>query len=382
MTMSSLDAELGPTSVGRVVLPAECYHSHSVFKAETKAIFNSKFQFACLTSEVEKDRDFVCIDHAGAAVVVQNFKGVIKAFQNICTHRFNRIQSEEQGNRPLTCMYHGWTFDASGFPSGMPKKEQFLTGRNREDFCLPEYRVEICGKFAFVVDQDETLTLRDYLGEFFLVLEEVSKHIGQQVYRDNILHAANWKLLVENVVECYHCSTVHRDTFIPQGFGKAPLQDLVIDREHSSSHFPRTAAAQEDLRRRYLAHLKNREFSHDSYYHIFIFPNLFVSSSEGMTFYVGHALPLSSDQTSLRIRYYEPNLQLVGRHRVRQDEVTEQSNAIGLALIEEDRVILEAIQRNMSLTRRPGALGDEEVRIKAFWDAYASRMTNPALAES
>jgi phenylpropionate dioxygenase-like ring-hydroxylating dioxygenase large terminal subunit len=232
----------------------------------------------------------------------------------------------------------------------------------------------------FLAEQDETLSLEEHLGQFFPVLEELSAHFGPQVLYSNIHHAANWKLLVENVVECYHCSTVHRETFIPQGFGRLPIEQLLVDGEHTSSHFPRAPAAQEDIRRRYLAHLKSRSFSHDSYYHIFIFPNLFISSTEGMTFYVGQALPRSAGETILRMRYLEPNLTLAKRHRTRQDEVTEQSNQIGLALIEEDRSILEAIQRNVRLARRPGVIGDEEVRIKRFWESYASRMSQPPAA--
>jgi phenylpropionate dioxygenase-like ring-hydroxylating dioxygenase large terminal subunit len=57
--------------------------------------------------------------------VLQNFKGEIRAFANICSHRFNRIQTEPRGNRPLMCAYHGWNFDESGFPRGMPRREGF-----------------------------------------------------------------------------------------------------------------------------------------------------------------------------------------------------------------------------------------------------------------
>lgn len=376
--MPTIEAELEPSNGPKGSLSADSYHSPAIFETEISKIFGSRFQFACLTSEVANDRDFVCIDHAGASIVVQNFKGVIKAFQNICTHRFNRIQTEERGNRPLTCMYHGWTFDAEGFPAGMPKREQFLVGGDTSHLCLPQYRVEVCGIFVFLAEKDETLSLEEHLGQFFPVLRDLSAHLGPQVLYSNVHHAANWKLLVENVVECYHCSTVHRETFIPQGFGRLPIEQLLVDGEHTSSHFPRAPAAQEDIRRRYLSHLKSRSFSHDSYYHIFIFPNLFISSTEGMTFYVGQALPISAGETILRMRYFEPNLTLAKRHRTRQDEVTEQSNTIGLALIEEDRTILESIQRNVRLARRRGMIGDEEVRIRMFWESYLARMSRAA----
>lgn len=363
------------------MIPKLNYHSPDVFTREADRLFGSGWHFACLSSEVANDRDFVCVDYPADSIVVQNFKGAIKAFQNVCTHRFNKIQTEDRGNRPLTCGYHAWSFDSTGFPAGMPKKAQFLAeGARPESLCLTRYQVELCGKFLFVAVGDPDQSLREQLGTFYGVLEEISRHIGAETHFEAVPHAANWKLLVENVVECYHCAVAHTETFIPAGFGKLPLEKVVIRGDHSSCHFPRMADARDGLRKRMFSHLASREFSHDSFYHIFIFPNLFIASTEGMSFYVGHAIPVGPEQSLLRLRYLAPNLEFTAGQRQRQDKISQETNAIGLRLVAEDRAILENVQKGIRIADKPGRLGADEVRVQAFMDSYMAIM-EPAAAQ-
>jgi phenylpropionate dioxygenase-like ring-hydroxylating dioxygenase large terminal subunit len=352
------------------------YHSPDALEREVERLFNTGFQFVALTTELEKDRNFVCLDRAGAAIVVQNFKGELRAFQNICTHRFNKIQTEDRGNRPLSCRYHGWTFDRTGAPSGLPKREQFTgpSGEIDASLCLPQYPIEVCGKFVFVNMGGGAASLNEHLGDFYETLEEISVHIGAEIHSCTVPHAANWKLLVENVLECYHCATVHRDTFIPLGVGKKPIDQVILSGDHSSSHFPRVDEEREHLRQRYLSHLKSRGFAHNSFYHIYIFPNLFISSGEGLSFYVGNALPVSPAETNLRMRIFEPAVELSEKHRARQDPINAGTIETSLALVEEDRAILEMIQRGIGLSDRPGRIGAEEIRIKAYMERYAHHM--------
>ncbi|TWB38570.1 Rieske 2Fe-2S domain-containing protein [Nitrospirillum pindoramense] len=61
-------------------------------------------------------------DAEGGAVpvVVQNFQGVLKAFRNVCSHRFALIHDQPCGRGLLRCPYHGWVYDADGVPIGIP----------------------------------------------------------------------------------------------------------------------------------------------------------------------------------------------------------------------------------------------------------------------
>jgi hypothetical protein len=74
------------------------------------------------------------------------------------------------------------------------------------------------------------------------------------------------------------------------------------------------------------------------------------------------------------MRIFEPAVELSAKHRQRQDAINEGTIATSIALVEEDRAILEAIQRGIGLAERPGAIGAEEVRIAHFMERYMARM--------
>jgi phenylpropionate dioxygenase-like ring-hydroxylating dioxygenase large terminal subunit len=350
-----------------------------VFERELQTLFKSGFQFAALTSELATTGIMSAWIIPARRSSFRTSRARSRRFQNVCAHRFNRIQPDQRGNRPMTCAYHAWTYDETGFPVGLPKRGQFMAQGERDPrLCLKRYDVEICGIFVFVAPADSGADLRGQLGSFYDMLIELSQHIGNETHFSDIVHQANWKLIVENVIECYHCSTVHQNTFIRYGFGKADMQDLVMEGSHSSCHWPREEAVNEDLMRRGLSHLNGRSLKHRTYHHIYLFPNMFVSSTQGTSFFVGQLLPISEEQTILRVRYFEPKMEWKPWYRSRQDLVNVETVDVGLQLIAEDKQILENIQRSMALTDRPGIIGADEVRIEGFWKHYEQVMGGAA----
>jgi phenylpropionate dioxygenase-like ring-hydroxylating dioxygenase large terminal subunit len=355
------------------MIPNDAYYRQDLFEQEMERLFATGWAFVGHRSELANDKDFICLEHWGCSIVVQNFKGELKAFKNVCTHRFNQIQFEPKGNRPFTCRYHGWTFNSQGQPIGAAGRvadaENVL-----HSLCLTPYRIEACGDFIFVARERATETLPEYLGGFYAILEDLSLHLGQSIYFNHVPHQANWKVLVENVIDNSHCALLHKESFVSFGFCRNPVEDVKIDGLHSSWHVPRSALPRDGLRNRALSHLKNRGFSHDSFYHLYIWPNLFLASTEGISFYVGQALPISPDQTQLRVRYFEPKVDLKPSERQRQDLLNEQTRVYGLDVVEEDRPILESIQRNVRLADGPGAMVKGEPRIAAFMSSYEQAM--------
>ena len=365
------------------MLPKETYFQQAVFNDELKRLFGTGYQYVGLTDDLTNNRDFLCFDHGGASIVVQNFKGVIKAFKNVCSHMFAKIQMEERGNRPLLCRYHGWSYDETGYPSGMPNRPDFVTSGERDpNLCLTEYPVETVGRFVFVKRSETGQSLQQFLGRFHQVLLDFSRYMGPEIHYSNLRHAANWKLLLENVLDIAHCAVLHKDSFVPLGFCRVGIQDIQIEGGHSSHHAPRSEVEDENIRRRFLSHLRKREFHHDTFYHINIFPNLLVASTEGISFYVGHVLPIGPAETILRIRYFEPAVELTApRHRARQDMLNEQTNANGTKIIDEDRLVLEGVQQVIQTADRPGRIGRSEARVRAFHehDQEQMGMTSPPL---
>lgn len=366
-----------PNPQTAVPLVKAAYYREDWLKTEIDHLFAGGWLFVGTATELAENNSFVTLDLPGIALVVQNFRGELRAFQNICTHRFNRIQTEERGRRPLMCGYHAWNFDQSGFPVGRPKRGDYPadTPEARERLCLPRYRVERCGAFVFVDISGKAPALADYLGDVALELEAISAAMGSEIRFASVPHEANWKLLVENVLECYHCAAVHPQTFIGGlGIGHHPVRDVAVSGGNSSCHFPRAEIKREHLRRKILSHLAERSYAHDSFFHIYVFPNLFISSQEGLTFYIGQALPTDARHTVLRTRVYEPKIEFSQGGRARQDMLNQQSVEIAAQVIEEDRTVLEAVQRGMEVSTKPGMLGAEEVRIAAFFDHYRHRM--------
>ena len=238
------------------MIPNASYHDPAILKSELGGLFRSGWQFAAMQDELANDRDFVCVDVPDDSIVVQNFRGELRAFHNVCTHRLNPIQTAERGNRPLMCGYHAWTFDSDGMPLGKGERQGFVATREeRERLCLTRYRVETCGRFVFVARDRKSPSLDEFLGPFANLLRDLSGYMGDQTHFGGVAHAANWKLLVENVLECYHCSTVHPQTFVAGlGVGREPIADVEIAETpggvHSSSHFPRVPIKREALRRK------------------------------------------------------------------------------------------------------------------------------------
>lgn len=363
------------------MIPNKDYYEGSTLAIELNKLFRQGWQFVAMSDELANNRDFVCVDLPDDSIVVQNFRGELRAFRNVCTHRLSLIQTSERGNRHLMCSYHGWTFDAEGMPLGMGDRQGFIApGESRDRLCLTRYRVESCGRFVFVARSAETQALDDFLGPFANVLRDFGSHMGTETHYDNVEHAANWKLLVENVLECYHCTTVHPQTFVTGlGVGRKPIADVEVYEaaagSHSSSHFPRIPIKREALRRKIISHLDGRTFAHDSFFHIHIFPNLFISSTEGTNFYVGHAIPKAANTTMLRVRLFEPAVELTAGGRARQNAINQQSVPLALQVIEEDRSVLERVQRGTTIAERPSVLGGEEVRIAAFHRGYHRAMS-------
>ncbi|MFC1224269.1 aromatic ring-hydroxylating dioxygenase subunit alpha [Pedobacter sp. BG31] len=364
------------------MLKKSYYYSEDHLQIENEKIFSNTWIFACLTEEIKVNSDFVTLEIGGNPIVIQNFKGELRAFQNICTHRFNKIQTQEFGRRALTCGYHCWSFDKEGAPSFMPKKETFSAFKGIQaipsEFCLKKYQVEVCGHFVFVLlNENQTIDLRSHLGEFYNKLEELSANIGSRTHIADLPHKANWKMLIENVLECYHCSVVHKETIYGKlGIGGLAISDIEHYQAHSSCHFPKTVKKIDAKKNKILAFLEDRAYKHQSFYHLFIFPNLVISSTEGASFYVGQLFPLTATETNLKIRFLEPNISYDSVNPSLRAALADESVRLGIEILQEDRQILENIQKGISHSSSPGIISDEEVRIQYFFDAY-----NKAIAE-
>jgi phenylpropionate dioxygenase-like ring-hydroxylating dioxygenase large terminal subunit len=345
------------------------YINKEIFDVEMESIHNSSWIFVCLKAQISENNDYVTYDVGKKNLVIQNFEGTLKCFENICLHRFNKIQNNKFGNSPFFCSYHSWFYDSEGnaLVNDSFKKQLEIENRN----CLKEYKIDFSGDFVFVKVNDlSTDSLKEHLGEFYDILIELSTNFDSLINKDSIsiCHKANWKLLVENVLECYHCSSVHKETLVPIGIGNKKPENHVINKYHDMIDYPIRIGKKQNSRNERLSFLENRSLKHNSLRHIYIFPNLFITSTDGLLFYVGKLTPESCLDTNLLVNFIRPVINNLSRREfVLSNAFYESSLESSQKVIFEDRVILESIQKNLPLVEdKIQIFGEEEFRLLNF----------------
>jgi phenylpropionate dioxygenase-like ring-hydroxylating dioxygenase large terminal subunit len=343
------------------------YTNKESFDFEINKIFKKKWLFACLINEVQNHNDFITLDFDTISIAIHNFNGELIAFQNVCSHRLKRIHIEKSGNRPFFCMYHGWNYNKNGLPS-IPKKSSFEID-DIECLKLKRYNLEICGIFVFVnLNIDEPTNLLTYLGIFYNDLIDLSKYLGEKGRHGNISHTSNWKLLVENVLEGYHCPLVHKNSLVNLGYCIDYPKDIKYHDNHSSWHSPRLN--QNTTKSKKFDFLNNLTFQHNSFYHIYIFPNLFISSTSGGFFYIGKVSPVKADISDLNFSFYSPryNRELTDREKLLDKALFSLNCDSALEVLYEDKPMVESCQSGLQEECvQTGILSlTEEIRIIQF----------------
>ena len=199
-------------------LPGHAYSSPEIFAAEQEKIFEAMWFCAVRSSDVAKPGDFKTVQIGRESIIVsRNRKGVARGFFNVCRHRGARVCSEESGSgkRSFQCPYHAWTYDLDGKLIAAPNLTK-MPDIGREEYSLHKAHVREWLGYIWVCVAEEPPSfedtvmgaIRSRLGD----LESIdhysveSLQVGQRIVYDV---KANWKLIVENFMECYHCATIH-----------------------------------------------------------------------------------------------------------------------------------------------------------------------------
>lgn len=189
-------------------LPQQLYTSEAVFDFEMKAVFARSWLQAGHLAEVVKVGDYITVQLGKTSVVIiREAESSVRAYFNACRHRGSMICTSEKGSaRRLVCPYHQWTYDLKGnliFAKNMPA--DFDQSRHS----LIPLQCEVVAGVIFIALSDD---VPDF-GEFRRQIEPML--VPHDLENAKIAHAAvlpehaNWKLVMENGRECYHCSARH-----------------------------------------------------------------------------------------------------------------------------------------------------------------------------
>jgi choline monooxygenase len=195
-------------------LPASWYTSESVFRQEMRAVFSRYWQYACRLDEVAQPGDYLaCRAGNVPVVVVRNLNNEITAFVNVCRHRGAEIVLDgSRGNRnTLQCHYHAWTWGLDGRLRAAPGSEDEPCFRH-EDYPLTPLKVGVLGQFIFVRPDQQGPGWEETVAELPRTLLASTSPLATLQFRERRTYdmRANWKIVVENFLECYHCAVAHK----------------------------------------------------------------------------------------------------------------------------------------------------------------------------
>jgi phenylpropionate dioxygenase-like ring-hydroxylating dioxygenase large terminal subunit len=217
-------------------LPASAYSDPAVLRAELRDVFGRSWQYVARSDAVARPGDQLAAVVGDLPVaLVRGDDGELRAFANVCRHRLHPVVQERCNRRTLQCRYHGWTYGLDGSLVGVPREG--AQPLERSSLGLLPVAVGEWGGMVFASRDPETPDLMDALGALAgdprLASLDVASYVpaGETVYE----HACNWKLSVENALECYHCPTVHRESF-SHAFDADEEDYLVTDYAEGSVH--------------------------------------------------------------------------------------------------------------------------------------------------
>ena len=196
-----------------IPMPASWYTDPRVFERERSSVFGRSWLIACHRSDVAQPGDYVTLDVGGRDIfVVHGTDGAVRAFHNVCQHRAHRLlDGRGRLKVSLTCPYHAWTYGLDGSLRTAPHADD-QPGFDRGCFGLEPVRSVIFAGFVMVcLDAGTPLPAQSPLGALEAMLRRDHPKLDAMtpVYRREATIAANWKTIIENYLECYHCDVAH-----------------------------------------------------------------------------------------------------------------------------------------------------------------------------
>jgi Rieske 2Fe-2S family protein len=226
------------TDMGETLLATlrgQYYTSDAVFTAEQSNIFENMWFCAVRSGDLSNPGQFKKVQVGRESVlVVRGRDGALRAFLNVCRHRGATLCTESEGQvrRNLRCPYHAWTYALDGKLVAAPNIASLTdaegVGIDRYRYGLISVALREWLGYAWVCLADEPPSFSD------TVIGDITRRLGDAAaidrYGINELQvghrvvydvAANWKLIVENFMECYHCATIHPElTGVLPEFGR------------------------------------------------------------------------------------------------------------------------------------------------------------------
>lgn len=194
-------------------LRKQAYTEQRWYDIDQAAIIRKSWQWVCHGEKLRAPGAYVAAEVGGQPILlVRGRDGALRGFYNVCKHRAMRLCEGEGRTSKIMCPYHAWTYDLEGRLKRAPETGN-LVDFAIDEICLDPVRVEeFCG-FVFANLDPSAASLAEQSGALGDEIRQWAPDVERLTFAKRLNYdiRSNWKNVVDNFLECYHCPIAHKD---------------------------------------------------------------------------------------------------------------------------------------------------------------------------
>lgn len=189
-------------------LAQDLYNSQDAFDFDMVAIFGRSWLMVGFDVELPRAGSWMSVGVGPWPVIItRDRNGDLHAFHNSCRHRGSQICKPGKGVAArLVCPYHRWTYELSGELAHAPRMPETF---DRSEHGLIPVRVESVGGVLYVCLAEDPPDIGDFRRQLEPMLAPHNLKDAKLAFESSLVEQGNWKLVMENARECYHCALSH-----------------------------------------------------------------------------------------------------------------------------------------------------------------------------
>jgi carnitine monooxygenase subunit len=334
-------------------LPRSWYTSPDHFAREMCEVFGRAWLPVCHGSDIAGPGSYLTLTAGGEEIfLVHDRSGEIRGFHNACQHRAHRLlDGAGTLKAAITCPYHAWAYGLDGSLRAAPRMGA-IKGFNPAQYPLRPVRTASFAGFVMICHDDDapeaSAGLRDI--EKHLLVDHPDLPQLHAIRRRDAVMGANWKTIIENYLECYHCDVAH------PSFGEFDLSTWKHIAGPAWSRQGRVPAARH-----------NQAASHGTIEGLsawWQWPNIFWARAfDEKSFVVAYHEPLAANATrQVRVVYALDDEE--------DDTALRDFNELFDEVFQEDVSVVESVQRGLSSRGYRGGALIEDDDASAGWSEH------------
>jgi len=191
-------------------LDKKYYFSDEIYNQELDNIFYSDWVCCGREEDLDSTGSYKIFTIGNENLfIIKDKNNEIRVFHNFCKHRGCQILEDERSSplkRNIRCPYHSWVYN---FDGSLFKAPHLDVDTKDKKFHLNRVKSEAWGGFIFINLDEKPSSFEKYIKKLSdqFIRFPLSELVSSRSYQYDV--SANWKVIVENYNECYHCAGVH-----------------------------------------------------------------------------------------------------------------------------------------------------------------------------